>query len=298
MFPLSVLPGTDFRAKIRELGLCYDQSPPYLIHRTPSYSEEDIYVSFAEAENLFDISLFPEPYLDIAFRQKGVLEPENPDVRVRINGHSYIKTLVLNARRPLDGIMEAAGRLTSPYQILIGPGLDDSGYICKILEILTGENPHTPFEVIFLGQDLSPNIVRFLRAVNLFRPGYLDACNTYQYRGGGNRSVLFTFVTQRMDISFEGEMRRRVFWWENPFLPEVSDMEALSEFDGVLIDAPIADRETMEWQNRMAGRADELIWISFSDVALQKRWLELTAGDVFSRIFFHHGGHRDHRENS
>lgn len=285
IFPLSVLPGTDFRSKSRELGLLYDPFPPYLVRQASRFSRDDMYAAFEYAEDLLDLSLFPEPYLDIAFRQNGLSEAQNPDLQVCINTQAYIKTLVLKTRRPIDDIMAAAGCLVSPYQIQIDPALSDDGYISKIIEILTSENPHTPFEIVFLGHDRPPEPDRFLPAVKLFRPSYLDAFNTYQYPREGCRSVLFTWVTRRMDIDFKGEMRRRVFWWEKPVLPEVFDLKALSGFDGLLLDAPVSEYEIIEWQNRMAGKAEDLIHVSFADVCLQKRWLGLTVGNVFSRVF-------------
>lgn len=298
IFPLSVLPGTDFREKSGELGLLYDAFPPYLVRQTSGFSQEDMAAAFDHAENLLDISLFPEPYLDVAFRQKGASVGPNPDVLVRMGNRDYIKTLVLNARRPLAEITAVAGRLASPYQIHIGRTIDDTAYICQVIEILTSENPHTPFEMIFWGQDRPPEPGRFLRAVRLFRPGYPDAFNTFKYPREGCRSVLFTWVTRRRDVRFEGEMQRVVFWWEKQVLPEVSDLEALGEFDGIVIDAPVSEGQILDWQNRMAGRADDLIFVSFSDIDLQRRWLGLTAGDVFSQIFLNHRGHGDHREKS
>lgn len=42
LFRLSVLPGTDLHDRAEDLGLVYDQKPPYLVHSTPSFSEKDL----------------------------------------------------------------------------------------------------------------------------------------------------------------------------------------------------------------------------------------------------------------
>ncbi len=43
LFRLSVLPGTDLRDRALELGLEYDENPPYLVRSTPSCSEKDLH---------------------------------------------------------------------------------------------------------------------------------------------------------------------------------------------------------------------------------------------------------------
>lgn len=55
LFRLSVLPGTDLHDRAQELGLIYDVKPPYLVHSTPSFSEQDLLRAekIAQACNLF-----------------------------------------------------------------------------------------------------------------------------------------------------------------------------------------------------------------------------------------------------
>lgn len=285
VFPLSLLPGTDFRLRSQELGLLHDPFPPYLVRQTPGFSRDAMYRAFEEAEDLLDISLFPAPYLDISIPREASSPNRISHGETRINGRAYIKTLVLESRGPYDGIRKAARRLTSPYQIMIRPTLDDARYLAKTIEILTSENPQTPLEIIFMGHDRPPDPKGVLRAARLFRPGYLDADETFRYPGDGNRGMLFTWVTRRRDAVFEGEMRRVVYWWEHPAMPEISELEALSGFDGVLVDPAASSREMMDWQDRMTERAEDLIQVAFADPRLQRRWLGLTAKEVFSPLF-------------
>jgi hypothetical protein len=256
-----------------------------LIKNSPTYSLEDIYLSFDYAESLFDVSLFPAPHLDIAF--KNIVQPSKglSDIKVTLKHDQYIKTLVLNTIRPVREIMAASQQMSSPYQILIGRSLKDMRFICETIKILTYANPFTPFEIIYLNPEKMPDTQKLLSWSNLYRPNYLDVYNTYQYNVPGNRSVLFTLVSDRRDVSFEGEMKRKVFWWKKASLPDEHDLDDLSGFDGVLIDTAHSFSAVMSWQDRMAPYAEDRMYISFADIASQKRWLQLTASDEFSGLF-------------
>ncbi|MCK5420322.1 MAG: hypothetical protein KAI93_17475, partial [Desulfobacterales bacterium] len=63
--------------------------------------------------------------------------------------------------------------------------------------------------------------------------------------------------------------------------PEMSDLKALSELDGILIDVSGSNDEVERWQNGFAGHAPDVPFISFADVRLQKRWLLLTMPDDY-----------------
>ena len=82
---------------------------------------------------------------------------------------------------------------------------------------------------------------------------------------------------------FRGEMQRQVFWWKKQQLPELGDLKALSEFDGILMDVSDSNHEAERWQDRFVGRAADIPFISFADVRLQKRWLLLTMPDDYVR---------------
>ncbi len=285
IFPLSVLPGTAFRKRSRQLGLEYEPFPPYLIQKTPTYSLEDIYLSFDYAESLFDVSLFPAPYLDIAFKHKKKSNTDSEDVWIKICHQPYIKMLVCNSIRSHREIHSISRHLTSPYQILIGPSFHQIEFIHFLIQTLTKANPFTPLEIIFLNPKHPPQTDMLLASVKLHRPNYLDAYFTYQYNVPGNRSVLFTVVSDQRDIYFEGVMMRQVFWWKKRFLPDWEDLEELSEFEGILMDASCSNHETMSWQDTMAARAHDMPHISFADIEDQKRWLGLTASDEFCKLF-------------
>ncbi|MBI5548059.1 MAG: B12-binding domain-containing radical SAM protein [Deltaproteobacteria bacterium] len=59
VYPLCVLPGTQFRRNARELGLEYQSQPPYHVLRTATMSPEDIHDALAYAEQVAEQDLFP-----------------------------------------------------------------------------------------------------------------------------------------------------------------------------------------------------------------------------------------------
>ena len=73
VFPLAVLPGTEFRRDAARLGLIYDPRPPYLVRSTPDLSREAILALLAEAEEVFGTDFDPMPPPDFAARDDGDL---------------------------------------------------------------------------------------------------------------------------------------------------------------------------------------------------------------------------------
>jgi hypothetical protein len=287
IFPLAVLPGTDFRARHRELGLRFESSPPYYVIETPAFPREDMLLAFDYAEVRFDVVLFPFPNLDVSWRFHGGGGSGNtPDRIVQLGGKRYVLKLMLESARPLIEVEALAQRLTQPYQVFVGAALRDQSYLKKVLEILTSANPYSPFEVVFLEPDRLPNTQTLMSAVRLQRPHYLDNDLRYLLPAPGNRAVVFTLVSGDKRRRFSGEMQRQVYWWQQSHLPEMSELMSLSDMEGVLIDVPLAENETCDWQDRFAAHADDIPYISFAEVDLQKRWLLLSAPAEYSAIPF------------
>jgi hypothetical protein len=184
-----------------------------------------------------------------------------------------------------------AARLTHPYQIIIGPEVQDQAYLRKLLTIVTSANPYTPLEMVFIEPTVIPDTQTLLSAVRLHRPHYLDNDQRFLFPRPGNRAVLFTLVTQDPEYRFFKEMQRQVFWWRHPVLPTSADLEALSKLDGVLIDIDtrIFQADLLAWQDRFEAMADDIPLIGFSDVLLQKRWtLKTTSYEYAERILNYH----------
>jgi radical SAM superfamily enzyme YgiQ (UPF0313 family) len=284
VFPLSVLPGTDFRLNSNKLGLRFEETPPYTLIENPTFSAEDLLLALDHAEVRFDVVLYPMPDLDVSWR----LNDENAraplkDLGVRIGKEDYTAKLQLDGQRPLTELASLARRLTNPYQVIIHPQLHDSGFIKRALKILTAANPFTPLELIFLEPDGIPDTASLLPAARLQRPHFLDQDLRYLFPKEGNRAVLFTLVSERVIQGFKSDMERQVFWWKGPQFPEMNDLKVLSELDGILIDVSASNPAVKRWQDRFGVHAADIPFISFADVRMQKRWLLLTMPDDYVR---------------
>ena len=287
VFPLSILPGTDFRSNSRSLGLQYAPDPPYPVISTPGFTGDDLLLAFDYAETRFDVCLYPMPNLDVAWRS--TCQPEGvpaPDHYVRIGDAPYITKLVLLEPRPLQVLQSLADHLTHPYQIIMGPEMHDPTYTARALEILTTANPFTTLEIIFLAPKRLPQTKRLLDAIRLERPHFLDLEQRYLFSAPGNRAVLFTLVTRNRRAMFNGEMQRQVYWWDHPELPTIFDLRQLSELDGILVDSVRPAADLSAWQDHYKVYANKFLHIGFGDVGLQKRWLMLTEASTTFREAF------------
>ena len=280
VFPLAVLPGTEFRANRLSLGLQYEPEPPYPVIATPSFTQQDLLMAFDYAESRLDTCLYPLPDLNAAWRSgKRTPLSQSPDVTVRLGKERYVCKLVVAERRTIAELNQIARRLTHPYQVIIGPRVDDQQYICRMLKILTAANPFTALELVFLEPACLPVANRLLDAVELRRPQFLDHEQRYQFPAPGNRSVLFTIISRDASIRFQADMQRQVYWWQHDHLPTLRDIESLAALDGLLVDPPLPDRLITAWQHRFVQYADKYLHIGFADLNQQKRWLQLTADE-------------------
>lgn len=66
VFQLSILPGTEFRANAKALGLEFQDRPPYYVTKTPLLDRETMLGLLEESEDLFDVEFdaIPAPILD------------------------------------------------------------------------------------------------------------------------------------------------------------------------------------------------------------------------------------------
>ena len=283
VFPLSVLPGTDFRLRSAELGLRFEKSPPYMLVENPTFGADDILMAFDYAEARLDVVLYPMPDLDVSWKLGHRSTPAQPqDIAVKIGNERYIAKVQLD-RRPVSELESLAKRLTQPYQIFIHSNISDPGVIKKAIQVLSAANPFTPLEIVFLEPKQLPHTPSLLVAAKLQRPHYLDQDLRYLFAREGNRAVLFTLVSRDARRRFNRDMQRQVFWWKKNRFPEMADLCPLSDLDGILIDVDKSNGETEAWQDRFAGRAEDIPFISFADVLLQRRWLMLTMPDDYAR---------------
>ena len=297
VFPLCILPGTDFRENSAPLGLSHDPHPPYHVTRSPGFSEDLIYEALIYAEDRLDLVLYPLPDFDASWRLQKYRKPEpaarkkqisqtnitsadTPDLfgdrRILIGRREYIFKVGLTHHRPAAELSRISRRLTQPFQILVGREMTDTGHLKQMLEIFSTANPFTPFEILFFEPKALPDIQALMPFIHLQRPGYLDASARFQYEHPGNRSVLFTLVSKCSEHVFEGNMQRQVFWWRAPSLPDKGQLERLAHLDGLLLDVPLEKPLIDKWQTDFAGMADHLFPVSFAGIKDQHDWIKKT----------------------
>jgi hypothetical protein len=285
IFPLAVLPGTDFRRRRRELGLRSAPRPPYTVVRTAGFSPEDFLQAYDYAESRFDTVFFPLPDLDASWRVGDRAHPwTEPGLRVRLGASEYTAKLIVARDRTIGAIRRAAGRLTQPYQILVAPGFREADlrFLQEVLRLTTTANPFAPLEVVFFNPDALPRRAELLAAVRLARPHFLDGDLRYLFPRPGDRAVLLTVVSEDPAGRFQGEMERQVYWWRRPELPRPRELAAFRHLDGILIDAPVPAEAVAAWQERAAGKASERYHIGFGDVLLHRRWVLRTRPDEYA----------------
>ncbi len=282
VFPLAVLPGTDFRMHSQSLGLAFEPEPPYPVIATPLFSRENLLEAFDYAEARLEVNLYPMPALDISWRRGPATDGRpGPDHHDRPGNRPALSKLILNAVRPFSDIEKLARNLTHPYQVFIGPELTAANFTGRVLEILTAANPFTPLEVVFIEPRQIPVTDRLLDAVRLKRPHFLDLEHRFLFAEPGSRCILFTLLSRRPRRFFTGDMQRQVFWWDRLNLPEGQDLNELADFDGLLVDSPCSAASLKAWQNSFIARAAEVLHIGFADISLQRRWLLLTEPETY-----------------
>jgi hypothetical protein len=286
VFPLAVLPGTAFRRRSRALGLRHEPHPPYTVLETGTFRPEEFLLAYDYAESRLDTVFFPLPDLDLAFRSGRSRGLERAaDVEVRVGGELFVAKLIIARERPLAEIRRLAGRLTHPYQLLVGPQASNPAYLRAVLSIVTAENPFTPLEVVFFEPAEPPRTAALLEAARIRRPHYLDGDLRFLCARPGNRAVLFTLVSAHPAPRFQGDMERQVFWWKSPALPQPEELEAFAGLDGVLIDSAASSAAVADWQARFGARAAEQFHLSFAGVAAQRHWLAATQPEEYGAFF-------------
>lgn len=281
VFPLSILPGTDFRAESMNLGIRYENDPPYTVRETGSFTEEEIGECLEYAEDRFDISIYPLPHIDASWHCG---DRAFNDLKVNIGGRKYLRKVMLGDSRSLDEIAAVSRRLVHPYQIILEPGMKNQEKALKAVNILGSENPYTPFEVIFFMPGFTPDITAFIDAAKIRRPHFLDNDLRFLYPEAGNRAVLFTLVTDRCGSGLSEDMARTVFLWEYPRLPLKEELLEFEDYDGILVNSEMSLPVMEKWQDSIVSICDDLPEITFSDARLQRRWNLVSRPSCYSAL--------------
>jgi hypothetical protein len=215
-FLLSVLPGTDFRARAVEMGLSYDTRPPYFVRSTAAFSEDEMHDAMLSCEDVFEVEL---DHIDLPS-----LVDSGSDVIVRAETARYVSKWILNPERSAWGpkLRRIFTKATDPF-IFWFKGLDSSqseGTLAAILSDFCHENPHTVLQVVF--EYPTPPRRKFLESL-LAEVGnplvYVNKSLQAWARGAGVVSPTFTVILSdpldpdsREDISADYEGLAQIVW--------------------------------------------------------------------------------------
>lgn len=282
VFPLSVLPGTPFRKNHQAMQLIFDPTPPYTISKTPTFSDQQILEALDEAQDRFDLCLYPFPDLDLSGCLTQVIQgADNRVCTANIKGVRVITKLIVNRGETAIRLGMLSGQLAHPYQLVFGPRVVDQSIVFEMIRGFSKANPFTPFEVVLVEPAKMPDMQKLLDACQLHRPHYLDNDLRFLYPTPGNRAMLVTLLSQKRRIVFGGAMQRQVHWWTADSLPAARELEALQMLDGVFIPDRYTSFDLDQWQTRWAPESEDLPLITFADPAAQKHWITLTTADDY-----------------
>lgn len=282
VFPLCVLPGTPFRNHHQSLGLVFDPTPPYTIIQTPTFSDRQIVETLDEAQERFDLCLYPFPDLDLSGCLNGFLTGDGNRVcYADLRGRQVITKVLVNRPQAALHLSRWAGQLAHPYQLVFGHRVNDHSIIFEMIRAFSTANPFTPFEVVLVAPAGPPDMQKMIEACRLHRPHYLDNDLRFLYAEPGNRSMLVTLLCRQKHFGCEGAMLRQVHWWKADGLPERRDLNALAMLDGIFIPDNYAPADLDRWQTRWAPESDDFPLITFASPAAQKRWTFLTMGEDY-----------------
>ncbi len=187
-FVLSVLPGTDFRARATGLGLQYDPRPPYYVRSTETFPEAEFRPALLRCEQMFDMELdyIPPPSLVDA----------GPGLRTVLDRAEYVSKWIVYPEhaeweRVLTGVIQKA---TDPFVIWFRGRYRERAML-TMLQAFSDANPHAVLNVVLDFRDFPP-VSFFDRAIErAAHPGlFLNRSYHPLYPEGEVVSINFTVV--------------------------------------------------------------------------------------------------------
>jgi radical SAM superfamily enzyme YgiQ (UPF0313 family) len=175
VFHLMVLPGTDFRREATDLGLRYQDRPPYYVTRTPDLSLAEMFALMQEASEIFDLRWDDLPDLtfpgDLLAARQQTADTVTPNREV-------CDWLVLRLPHGLSSPLPTQLTQTFTLWLRSDDFRRDAELACRAIETLLDANPFASLTVVLevLGDlaRLPVEVVRHIWATCLQRPSYLD----------------------------------------------------------------------------------------------------------------------------
>ena len=208
IFPLAILPGTDFRKRSRELGLRFDPHPPYTVIATPTFAPRGFPARLRLRGDAASILVFfPLPDLDVSWRLRATRRAARKGAgppRAAWEAVSYVAKLNLKAERPIAEI-RSAWPGGSPSRISCwsargsGPGLSEK----RPVDRHHRKSVHPPGSRFF-----DPSEPPATPGAPIGRPACGGPISRWRlallFATPGNRAVLFTLVSRDRPAAVSG----------------------------------------------------------------------------------------------
>jgi len=221
-FVLSMLPGTDFRARAAKLGINYDSRPPYHARSTPAFPKDAFREAFLRCEQAFDMELDYIAPPSLVDRGAGLIS--------RLDETAYVSKWIVNPGHEISWtrtLPKIISKATDPFTIWFrgARAADSERGMLRILEEFSIANPHACLRVV-LEFASSPEPAFFQKALEVCADPGLFLNRSYRPLYGEDEVVSpdFTVVLpdpgnsrRRSDISAKIRSMATVVWeWNNP----------------------------------------------------------------------------------
>ena len=231
-FVLSMLPGTDFRARASALGITYSSRPPYYVQATPTFPKHEFRHALLECESTFEMELDYIPPPSLIDRGAGLI--------AKLEDAPYVSKWIVH---PLGGadwlrlVPEVVSKAADPF-IFWFRGIwaaDAEKAILKILREFSLANPHSCLHVVLEFGD-PPGMPFFQKALDVSADPTIFLNQSYRplYREGEVVSPSFTVLLPdpgnsraRALISKKFSSMATVVWdWTSPDETRLTTSEA------------------------------------------------------------------------
>lgn len=241
-FVLSMLPGTDFRARASKLGIKYDSRPPYYARSTPTFPETEFRAALLECERIFDMELDYIPPPSLVDRGTGLVS--------RLDRTPYVSKWIIDMQRQPEWpamMPDVVSKATDPFIVWFRGIRADSAEkaMLGILREFSLANPHACLHVVLEFAE-PPDPAFFQKSLEAAADPSLFLNRSYRplYGEGAVVSLNFTIVLPepgdrrlRSDILKKFNSVAAVVWdWNNSDETRLVHAEA-----PLLISPPMAD---------------------------------------------------------
>lgn len=275
-FVLSVLPGTDFRARAEELGLAYDSRPPYYVRSTPSFPADAFRAALLECEETFAMELDSIPLPSLVSRGTAVIaQPDEAE---------YISKWIVEQpeQRGWESVIAGVvARATDPFTLWLRGGRagDAEAEMLRMLEQFVLGNPHGVLNVVLEFSE-PPRERFFRRALDLAADPGLFLNRSYQplYEEGEVVTPNFVVVMKDPGSESQRDMLQEELAADATVVWERDRLDAGHLGESVtplLISATMDDMEQSmdEILHLLEGiHANQLDEVLFRDMLLQQVW--------------------------